>query len=494
MSGRGPVVNVEVVETPELGDRSYVAHDGTTAVVIDPQRDIDRIEGLLIAHRLRCAFVAETHVHNDYVSGGLELSRRTGATYLLAAGEPLRFERHAVGDGDELPAGRMRLRVVATPGHTFDHVAYVVDDGGAPVAFTGGSLLFGSVGRTDLLGARHTATLARLQFRSARQLAGMLADDVPVYPTHGFGSFCSSGNVAAARTSTIGAERARNDAFALDDEDAFVTRLVAGLTAYPAYYAHVGPINRGGPAPADLSPVGRIDRAELSKRIASGEWVVDLRTPAAFAHAHLAGTISIALDMSFSTYLGWLIPWGTPLTLMGATEDVVAAAQRQLVRIGIDRPAGAWTGAIDDLAAEEALRGYPVIGFADLATARDVVVVDVRRHEERQAGHLAGSFHLPVHDLLTRLDDLPEGRLALHCASGYRAAIAASLLDGIGRDVLLVEDDWENAAASGLALVTPDHTAQWPRRPADPGDHRGPGHPPTAPSGAEAGRPSGTDR
>jgi glyoxylase-like metal-dependent hydrolase (beta-lactamase superfamily II)/rhodanese-related sulfurtransferase len=454
------VVEVEVIETPELGDRSYVAHDGESAVVVDPQRDIDRVEGLLEARRLRCAFVTETHVHNDYVSGGLELARRSGATYLISAAEELAFEHRAVADGDVFSTGRLRVRVVATPGHTFDHVAYVIDDGSASAVFTGGSLLYGSVGRPDLVGAEHTETLARLQFRSARRLGGLLADEVPIYPTHGFGSFCSSGDTTTTAVGTIGDERRRNDAFASPNEDAFVARLVAGLTAYPAYYAHMGRRNREGAAPADLSPVRRVDPDELHKRVAAGEWVVDLRSRVAFAPAHLAGTISIALDSAFATYLGWLIPWGTPLTLVGASENEVAEAQRQLVRIGIDRPAGSAVGAIRDLASDEPLRSYPVIGFADLPGSPDLVVVDVRRADERQDGHLAGSFHLPIHDLLARLDDLPSGRLAVHCASGYRAAIAASLLDASGRDVVLIDDDWANAALSGVPVVTPGSTAR----------------------------------
>jgi glyoxylase-like metal-dependent hydrolase (beta-lactamase superfamily II)/rhodanese-related sulfurtransferase len=449
-------VDVEVVETPELGDRSYVAHDGMTAVVIDPQRDIDRVEEVLRARQLRCAFVAETHIHNDYVSGGLELARRAGAVYLLAATEKLQFERRGVTDGDELVGGRLRVRVVATPGHTFHHVAYLIDDGGAPAAFTGGSLLYGSVGRTDLLGAEHTETLARLQFRSARRLAELLADDVAIYPTHGFGSFCSSGNIASTTASTIGTERVGNDALARVDEEGFVARLVAGLTAYPAYYAHMDPVNRAGPAPVDLSPVRRVDPGELQKRIAAGEWIVDLRIRRAFAHEHLAGTISLPLDTIFSTYLGWLIPWGAPLTLIGETERDIGAAQRQLVRIGIDRPAGAAVGTLRDVAAEAARRSYPVIGFAEVATMPDLTLVDVRRRDERLAGHLAGTAHIPLHDLLTRLDELPGGRLAFYCASGYRAAVAASLLDGVGRDVVLVDDDWANAAASGYALVEPN--------------------------------------
>ena len=449
------MVEVEIVDTPELGDRSYVAHDRQTAVVVDPQRDIDRIEAVLDALKLRCAFVAETHVHNDYVSGGLELARRTGATYLLSGAEELPFERRGVADGDEFASGPLRVRVVATPGHTFDHVAYVIDDGTAPAAFTGGSLLYGSVGRPDLLGAEHTEALARLQFHSARRLGELLTDDVPVYPTHGFGSFCSSGNIAITSASTIGAERVRNDAFATGDEDTFVARLIAALAAYPAYYAHMGPRTREGPTAADLSPVRRVDPGELRQRIARGEWVVDLRGRVAFAHDHLTGTISIGLDTSFSTYLGWLIPWETPLTLVGETEGEVADAQRQLVRIGIDRPAGSAVGAIGDLGTSEARRGYPVIGFDELSTLPDLVIIDVRRADERREGHLAGSFHFPIHELLARVDEIPEGRLAVHCASGYRAAIAASLLDGYGRDVVLINDDWANATTLGHILVTP---------------------------------------
>ncbi|HXZ83431.1 MAG TPA: MBL fold metallo-hydrolase [Acidimicrobiales bacterium] len=463
------MIGVEVVATPELGDRSYVAHAGETAVVVDPQRDIDRIEGLLDAHGLRCAFVAETHVHNDYVSGGLELARRRGATYLVSTAERLPFERHDVTDGDELTSGRLRVRVVATPGHTFEHVAYVIDDGSAPAVFTGGALLYGSVGRTDLLGAEHTEKLARLQYRSARRLSDLLSDDVPVYPTHGFGSFCSSGKMADASTSTIGVERARNDAFASENEDDFVRRLVAGLTAYPAYYAHMGPRNRQGPTPADLSPIGRVDPGELHRRIGAGEWVVDLRSGAAFARAHLAGSTSFPLDVSFSTYLGWLAPWGAPLTLIGETERDVAAAQRQLVRIGIDRPVGAAVGAIRDLGTGEPLHSYPVLDFAGLAAASGLVVIDVRHEEERRAGHLTGSFHVPVPQILMRLDDLPEGRLAIHCASGYRATIATSLLAGVGRDVVLVDDDWSHAAASGLTVVTPGEEESAGPSPRPPG-------------------------
>jgi glyoxylase-like metal-dependent hydrolase (beta-lactamase superfamily II)/rhodanese-related sulfurtransferase len=441
------VVYVEVVSTEELGDRSYVAHDAESAIVIDPQRDIDRIEHVLAAKGLDCVLVLETHLHNDYVSGGLELARRTGGTYFIGASESVAFRSHGVSDGDELQVGRLRVRVVATPGHTDGHLAYVIDDGdGTPVVFTGGSLLYGSVGRTDLVDPDRTDELTRAQYHSAHRLADLLPDETPIYPTHGFGSFCSSGSATGGTDSTIGIERASNDALTTEDEDAFVAVLVAGLTAYPSYYVHMGPLNAKGPGPIDLSPPEAVDGEELARRITAGEWVVDLRSQIAYAAAHLDGSIGIGLGQHFATYLGWLIPWGTPLTLLGESTEQITAAQRQLVRIGIDRPNGAAVGTPDELA-KIALRSYPTASFDDLAQTPDVLVLDVRRDDERARGHIPGSAHVPLHSLLDRLDELPDGRLWVHCASGYRASIAASLLDRAGRDVVLIDDDFEHAGS-----------------------------------------------
>ncbi|HEY7948226.1 MAG TPA: rhodanese-like domain-containing protein [Acidimicrobiales bacterium] len=439
-------MRVEVVSTEELGDRSYIAHDGEVALVVDPQRDIDRIERRLSDLGLRCVLVAETHVHNDYVSGGLELSRRCGVPYLISAPELVAFDRRRVADGDELGAGRLRVKVVATPGHTDGHVSYVVDDGNGPeVVFTGGSLLFGSVGRTDLVDPRRTVELTRAQYRSTRHLAVLLADDVAVFPTHGFGSFCSSGSTTGDPNSTVGVERTRNDALVIDNEDEFVAKLVAGLTAFPSYYAHMGPRNREGPRPVDLSSPEPTDAKELRWRIGAGQWVVDLRSRSAFAAEHIEGTIGIGMDRHFATYLGWLIPWGTPLTLIGEEIEQISAAQRQLVRIGIDRPDGMVVGRPVDLGVDFQLRHYPRVTFEDLAREPTAVVLDVRRDDERRQGHISGSAHIPLHSLLEQMVEVPTGRLWVHCASGYRASIAASLLDRAGCDVVLIDDAFDNA-------------------------------------------------
>jgi glyoxylase-like metal-dependent hydrolase (beta-lactamase superfamily II)/rhodanese-related sulfurtransferase len=456
MSGRD-IMQVLVLSTDELGDRSYVVHDGTVAVVVDPQRDIDRVERYLADAGVTASLVLETHIHNDYVTGGYQLARRTGARYAVNAADPVAFGRLQLRDAGTLAAGRLRILVMATPGHTDTHLAYVVTDtsapGEPPAVFTGGSLLYGSVGRTDLVDPARTDELTRAQFRSARRLAAALPDEARIYPTHGFGSFCSAGSAAGGDASTMGTERRRNDALTAPAEEAFVAALVRNLTAYPSYYARMAPRNLAGPGPVDLSAPQAAGAGELAKRIASGEWVVDLRDRALYAADHLAGSIGIALGTQFATYLGWLLPGGTPVTLIGESPGQVAAAQRQLVRIGIDRPAGAASGDLDTLtASSQDRRRYPRVSFAEIRDAGPGdVVLDVRRDDERAAGHLPGSAHVPLHHLLTRLADLPAGRLWVHCATGYRASIAASLLDRAGHDVILIDDAYSHAVALGLA-------------------------------------------
>ena len=455
------MVEVEIIATEELGDRSYVAHDGRTAVVVDPQRDIDRAQRSLEERSLTVAMVCETHRHNDYVTGGFALARATGATYVVPAAEDIVADRRGVADGDELAAGSLRVRVMATPGHTPGHCAYVIGEGdnaSVPAAFTGGSLLYGSVGRTDLSGAARTEELTRAQYRSARRLAAALPGDTAIYPTHGFGSFCSADAATGGHASTLSQERARNDALTAGDEDGYVARLIASLDAYPAYYAHMGALNRQGPAAPDLSPPEKASGEQVRKRIAAGEWVIDLRSRRAFAAGHLDGAVGVELAKPFATYLGWLIPWGTPLTLIGENPDQIARAQRQLVRIGIDRPVGATIAPASQLADGHPLRAYPVVTFAGLAASRargeDPAVLDVRTTTEWNRDHIRGAAHVPLYELTASLGRLPSGRLWVHCGSGYRASIAASLLDRVGRKMVLIDDDYSNAAPAGLQLTT----------------------------------------
>ncbi|MFG2298296.1 rhodanese-like domain-containing protein [Streptomyces sp. NPDC048603] len=454
---------VDTLEFEGLGNRSYLAGGPAAAVAIDPPRDIDQVMAAAARRGVRIAFVAETHVHNDYVTGGLELARVTGARYLVPAGAHVSFARTPVADGDTVTVDEgLVLRAIATPGHTPHHTSYALTEDGRDVAaFTGGSLLIGTVGRPDLVEPRLTEQLARAQHASAHRLADELDDEVPVLPTHGFGSFCSSSQ-AEGDTTTIGKERTSNDALTLD-VDTFVARMLTGLDDVPAYYAHMGPANAAGPAPVDLTPPRRADAEEIAARLAAGEWVVDLRSRMAFAEGHVAGSFNFEGEGKLATYLAWLIPWGKPVTLLAETPGQVAEAQRELARVGIDRPEAVATG--DPAAwvrAGEELVSFPRARFADLAgvlgRGEQVVVLDVRRNSERAGRFVDGSVHIPVHELRGRLGEIPPGTVWVHCAGGMRAAIAASLLDAAGRHVVAVDDGFDAAVEAGLALTRPDAT------------------------------------
>ncbi|MGV9660437.1 MBL fold metallo-hydrolase [Streptomyces koyangensis] len=445
---------VETIAIPGLGNRHYLAGGATTAVAVDPPRDIDQVIAAAARRGVRIALVVETHVHNDYVSGGLELARVTGAEYLVPAAARVSFPRTPVHDGDRVSVDRdLTLHAVATPGHTPHHTAYVLHEAGTPVAaFTGGSLLIGTVGRPDLVEPRLTEELARAQHASARRLADTLPDATAVLPTHGFGSFCSSAQ-ATGGTSTVGQERSSNEAL-VKDADTFVAELLAALDDVPAYYAHMGPVNSAGPAPVDLTPPATADPATLADRLAAGEWVVDLRHRVAFAEGHVPGTYNFEADGQLATYLAWLIPWGKPVTLLAESPAQLAEAQRELVRVGIDRPAAAATGGPADwLPPGTAPASFRRATFAELAGERPAAVLDVRRDSERAGRRIEGSMHIPLHTLAGRLGELPEGPLWVHCAGGMRAAVAASLLDAAGHEVVAVDDSLDHAEAAGLTVT-----------------------------------------
>ncbi|WP_116995815.1 MBL fold metallo-hydrolase [Desertimonas flava] len=449
------MISVRIVETPGLGDRTYLVTDGAVAVVIDPQRDFDRV--LDVAGDVPITHVFETHIHNDYVTGGLALAHHCGATYVLNADDPVRFERYGIRDGERIATGSFTVTAIHTPGHTPTHLSYVVAVGDEQIAvFTGGSLLFGAMGRTDLVDPARTDELTRAQYRSAHRLADQLPDATEVYPTHGFGSFCSATETKGTQ-STIAQEKRQNNALTTT-EDAFVTELTAGLTAYPRYYAQMGPLNLAGPGEADLSMPQPVDPHVLQHRLEHGDWVVDLRSRRAYAAGHVPGTVSIELADPFATYLGWTVPWGAPLTLIGDTAEQVSDARRQLVRIGIDQLDGAAVGEPHHLTPDGTVTTYRRATFAELAAERshrphDIVVLDVRRADEWDSGHLDGAVHIPFYELRGREHEVRDGEVWVHCVSGYRASIGASLMDRAGRAVVHIDDDWDHAADAGLDIV-----------------------------------------
>ena len=454
-----------MIDTPSLGDRSYLVTDGSAALVVDPQRDIDRILVAAADRGVQVTHVFETHIHNDYVSGGLALARETGAAYHVNGADDVAFGRAAIGDGDEIESGAVRVRVLATPGHTWTHLAYAVLDavtGEVAGVFTGSSLLRGSTGRPDLLGARHARALASAQHASAHRLASLLPGHTPVFPTHGFGSFCAAGPPSGGPAqATIAGERRANPALTLT-EDRYVASVLAGLDAVPRYYARMGSANAvGADAPA-LLPPPRVLSGQVPGRVAAGDWVADLRDRRAFAAAHVPGSLNFELGPGFATHLGWLLPPGARLTLLANAPSQVAAAQRELSRIGVDQVAAAAIAGPADWLGGEDPASFPVSGFRGLAAARrggGITILDVRRPLEWAASHIDGALHIPLHELPGRIGELP-GRMAgrpvpvwVHCQGGYRASIAASLLDAAGHQAIAVDDDYERAAAAGLPLI-----------------------------------------
>jgi len=444
------------LDTPTLGDRSYIAHDGKTALVVDPQRDIDRVEEILNAEGVKIGAVVETHMHNDYVSGGLVLARKYGAGYITSAEDDVKFDRIGVVDQEVINVGDFAIKAVHTPGHTFTHMSYILltpENRGQGI-FTGGSMLHGSTGRPDLLGWDQAATLAGLQHGSAHRIVELLEDRASVHPTHGFGSFCAATSTSGD-SSTIADEKQSNPALLLDKKT-FIEETLAGLDAFPAYYKYMGPANYAGAGPIDLSELKHMSTNEILKAIESGAWVIDLRPKDMYAKGHLPGSLSFGIDGSFATYFGWLFPYGEKLMLVSDRKDDVTYAQRELVRIGIDRPDGALVGKLADTTK---LATNRTVTFKDVPGAlKDphVLVLDVRRNSERHASHIVGTTHIPLHELNSRVAELPRDKeIWVHCAGAYRAAGSLGILEAAGyRPVLINESYDQSLKVADLTFVT----------------------------------------
>jgi hydroxyacylglutathione hydrolase len=469
--------------------------DAGLAAVIDPRRDVDVYVAAARERGLRISHAIETHLHNDYVSGGRELAAAAGAEQVIGVGANAAYPHRPVHDGDSAWVGSLRFQVVDTPGHTPEHVAYSVADTSRAdeplLLFTGGSLLVGSVGRTDLLGGANALPYAELMFRSLHDSILSHEDFVGVYPTHGAGSLCSTG-IGSTLTSTIGFERRHNPLLQLAEFEAFARALLAGQPAVPRYFARMRPTNQSGPRVLGGIPgPTAVPLDELRRLLVGGAVVVDLRPPESFAAGHIPGSLSIPAGSSFGTWLGWVIDLDRPVVFvlpedrstpgelnLEAWDDAI----RQALRIGhesiagyLDGGPGAWVAAGLPTESNGRLSVTELAKAVQRGDADAPLVVDVRQASEYEAGHVAGAWHIGAGDLPGHLADLPHDRpIAAICAGGYRASVAASLLDAAGfSKVSWVAGGMDAWTAQGLP-VDRGMDAHSADQPAIPFEH---GHP-----------------
>jgi len=451
-------VDLTAVVDEGLGNSCYLVDLGDgAALVVDPPRDLRGVRVAAAEAGLRIRFVADTHLHADFLSGAAQLAHDDGATVLASAAGRREFEHRGLGDGDEVDLGGLRLRALATPGHTDEHVSFLLSDDGHPTGvFTGGSLIVGSAARTDLLGADRAEKLARAQFHSLRRLAGLPAATA-VWPTHGAGSFCSA-PPGAARISTIGRELTTNSLLDIDDEDRFVEHLLGSLGSYPPYFLQLAEINRRGPAVLDLTTTGRLAALPVSavQRLrADGAIVVDARPVPHYAHAHVPGSVSIPLRAQFATWLGWLVPAEAPIVVVRGSDQDLADLVWKAVNIGFERLAGELAGGIDAwIAAGQPTASTRVLQAGEIDERWRVL--DVRQDSEFTSGHLPGAMHIELGALAPAAADLPERPTLVMCGHGERAAGGVSLLERAGhRDLAVLQGgarDW--AEVTGRPLET----------------------------------------
>ena len=415
-----------------LGNSSYIIDIGERrALVLDPSRDPAPYLAATQRRKLTIAFAAETHLHADFVSGSRELAARNGVQVLASAAGGIEFPHRGLGHGDEVDLGGLTLRALATPGHTPEHLSYLLLDGARPLAlFSGGSLLVGAVARTDLIAPERTEELARALWRSLNETILGLPDDLHVYPTHGAGSFCSS-PAGGERTTTIGREKQANPMLAAPDEDAFVQAML-GLGSFPPYFLRLREVNRRGPRVygPELQPLAQLSVDELRALLADGAQLVDVRPIESFAAGHIDGALSIELRPSFATWLGWFADPSRPLVFVVDDTQDRRELVVQVLKVGYERLAGELGGG---MRAWEAA-GLPVRRLRLVPAARpEGRVIDVRQASEFEAGHIPGSIHVELGSVPRHVESLGDGPTTVMCEHGLRAMTGASLLEAQGR-------------------------------------------------------------
>jgi len=425
-----------------LSHGSYLLGSEGEAVVIDPQRDVEQYVQQAEQAGLTIKAIIETHLHADFVSGHVELAERTGATVYFGRRAEVSFAASKVGDGDTLTIGALTLKVLETPGHTPESISILVSDTSQPEAparlFTGDTLFIGDVGRPDLVGSKGLTpeAMAGMMYDSLHGKILTLSDDVEVFPAHGAGSSCGRA-ISDERSSTIGQQRKTNYALQPMTKDEFVSMMTLNLSQPPAYFAFNAKMNsEGAETLADLPAVAPVAPAAVQDRMAAGDLVLDVRSDAAYAEGHLAGSLNIGLDGRFAHWVGSLLPFGSSLVLIVTSETQLAEAQQRLARIGFDTVTGylvadvaAWRAAGLDVKQTDTVT--PVEVAKHLADGWQLL--DVRQQSEYEKGHARDAYHHPVDRLGSGVKHLdPRTATLVVCGSGYRSSAAIGMLEAQG--------------------------------------------------------------
>ena len=435
-------MKIERFEVPGLAQYAYVISDGDEAVVIDAMRDVERYVEYAQREGVRITTIAETHIHADFAAGSCELAAITGAELAVSGydeGEHFAYAmpHRRLRDGDAVQVGKATLRALHTPGHTPEHLSYLLYEEGSETSvamFSGDFLFVGALGRPDLLGEEAKVGLARELYRSVQQRIAVLPDGMRVLPGHGAGSLCGAGLGEGAET-TLGHERVTNPYFRYSEEE-FVEKILASVPAMPEYYPRMKALNARGAAALSPLPGGAaLDVDQVRAMQQSGVvQLLDVRDADAFGAGHLAGAVNIGMGPSLSLWAGWLLDAERPIVLIGDAVDM-EEARRALVRVGLDRIAGCLEHGVEAwVSAGLPVERIPQRSVSEVNALREsVLVLDVRNDSEWQEGHIAGVSHVALGDLKDEMSRVPMDReVVVSCASGYRASAAASLLQHAG--------------------------------------------------------------
>jgi len=418
-----------------LGNSAYLigSHDTKKGILIDPLRDVDQYLHTASELGLTLTHVLDTHLHADFVSGNLELAHQTGAVIGASAETGAGFEHQPLTEESVIDLGAFQIRVMTTPGHTPEHISFLLvePDSKTPNAlFSGGALIVGGAARTDLLSHELTHPLASQLYHTIHDKLLKLPDEVDVFPTHGAGSFCVA-PASPDRTTTIGRERKTNLLTQPQTEEEFIKRSLMGLPAYPTYYKYMRELNqRGARILGGLQILKPYSASEVKALMDDGVVVIDIRHQKAFAAGHIPNSYGIRVDAPLVVWAGWVIPFGSRIVLLGESAEERESATRQLIRIGYDDVLGYIEGGIEAWAKEYPVETVRSMNAKELhEQLNEVTLIDVRRLSEWEDGHIAGAVHFEGGRMAW--EDLPfptDKPLAIQCASGNRSIIAVSVL------------------------------------------------------------------